>query len=401
MRIAYITQEIPPHAGGIASYIHEAAQCMTARGHEVEIFYIHDRPPTQQLIREIRLNLIQNCGNAQGIPVQFSAAVAKRHLEKPFDVLESPEYQAPALEIRKALPGLPIVVKLHTCSAILSDLNGWRPSQWQHWRYRFGSLRRGLDWDPPWWYYNRQTDRERLLTEDADLIVAPSKAIYNKTKQCWQLRSKRIKVIPLPFTPSPSLLTLPITPGSSITYFGRLEVRKGVLDLAKALPAVFRRFPEAKIRFAGANLPSDRPGVDMKYRLINILSDWEERVEFIDPIPRESLADLLKSSDICVFPSLWESFGYVCLEAMAAGQAVVASKAGGMAEILEGGKAGLLIPPRKPKAISDALCRLLADYSLQKKLRESARQRAVRSYGAETIAPLMEAGYREAINNLK
>jgi glycosyltransferase involved in cell wall biosynthesis len=101
--------------------------------------------------------------------------------------------------------------------------------------------------------------------------------------------------------------------------------------------------------------------------------------------------------DICVFPSVWENFPNVCLEAMSAGRAIVASSAGGMAEMLEGGVHGILIPPCNPKVIAEGVIRLLRSRELRQALGASARQRVLSAYSLEKIGPQLEQSYEVAI----
>lgn len=400
MRIAYLTHEFTPLIGGIGSYVLEAARAMAMRGHDVEVFTLHDAPSQSLVMDGFRLHRLQWDGAVGSLPSRFADVVLLRHRENSFDVLESPEYLAQAQEIRRRLPQLPLVVKLHTSSMLVASLNSLRPSWKARMRYRLGCWRRGRPSNEPWESYDPSQDPERDLTRNADLVVSPSNSLLEISAHRWGLRRERLQWIPYPYIPSPALLELPFASGlagARITYFGRLEKRKGVLDLAASLPEVFRRCPEARVRFAGAVMPSDEPGVDMRQRMERYLLGWEERVQFLDPVPRERLDELLAESDICVFPSLWENFPNACLEAMAAGQAIVASRAGGMAEMLEGGRCGLLVPPRRPRAIATALLRLLGDPALRTRLGIAARRRVVEHYHPGAIAPLMEGSYRSAI----
>jgi len=82
------------------------------------------------------------------------------------------------------------------------------------------------------------------------------------------------------------------------------------------------------------------------------------------------------SVDVAVVPSLYEPFGLVALEALACGVPVVATTAGGLKEIVEDGKSGLLVPPGDAPALARALLALLTNGSLRTKLAEDARQRA-------------------------
>ena len=127
----------------------------------------------------------------------------------------------------------------------------------------------------------------------------------------------------------------------------------------------------------------------------------QSAVEFVGGIPYGQVAVELQGSDICVFPSDWEASGFVCMEAMAAGRGVIASNAGGMAEIVEHGRTGLLVPPRNPVAIADAIIALMHDPDRRISLGRAARQYIARAHSADVIGPLQEATYHRAIERAR
>jgi glycosyltransferase involved in cell wall biosynthesis len=83
---------------------------------------------------------------------------------------------------------------------------------------------------------------------------------------------------------------------------------------------------------------------------------------------------------------------------MSAGRGVIGSSAGGMAELLDGGKAGKLVPPKSPKSIAKAIIELLEKPEERMQLGQAARQRVLSKYNLEKIAALQEASYLQAIS---
>jgi glycosyltransferase involved in cell wall biosynthesis len=98
-----------------------------------------------------------------------------------------------------------------------------------------------------------------------------------------------------------------------------------------------------------------------------------------------------------VLPSRWENFPFACIEALASARAVVGSAAGGMAEMIEHGKTGLLVPPRSPKAITEAILSLVRQPQLVRQLAEAGRKSIVQKLAPERILPLQLASYERAI----
>jgi glycosyltransferase involved in cell wall biosynthesis len=132
-----------------------------------------------------------------------------------------------------------------------------------------------------------------------------------------------------------------------VGYVGRVEPRKGVLDLVRAAPAI-----GARVILIG----DDSFGADEEYgRLVAASTD----VEHLGWVP--DAAGLMSHLDVLVLPSHAEPFGTVLAEAMAAGTPVVATAVGGLPEVVTDGVDGALVPPGRPDALADAVMRVLAD----------------------------------------
>jgi glycosyltransferase involved in cell wall biosynthesis len=330
-------------------------------------------------------------------------AFARRHARIEFDVLEGTEARAVARVAIKLVPDIPLVVRLHTPSFVVNELNYVAPSLVSRIRRFTGALRRGRVPKPfSTIKYNAQTDIEYTHTLQADEIVAPSEAILETLIEAWRLDKKNVSIIPNPYACPTELLNIPIESSTgTVSFIGRLEIRKGVLDLAQAIPAILSKYPNAVFRFIGPIWPSPDRRYDMKQYLEKTLKRHKGSLEFTGSLTPDNITHFLRATDICIFPSLWENFPYVCLEAMAAGRGIAASSSGGMAEILGGGTAGILLPPRSPDKIADAVIKLLDDPILRIKLGSAARSRVIAEYGFDQIAPLQEALYSRAIEKRK
>ena len=113
---------------------------------------------------------------------------------------------------------------------------------------------------------------------------------------------------------------------------------------------------------------------------------------------REDIPALIAGMDVFVLPSLNEGMGRVLVMAMALGKPIVASRVGGVPELLGQGEAGLLVPPADPRALADAICTLLADPVRAKTLGEVGRRRAP-AYSADAMVQALARLYREVLSD--
>jgi glycogen(starch) synthase len=403
MHIAFISYEYPPDtaAGGIATYVKQAASVLSSRGHQVEVFAASKTRSSTENENGVLVHRLQDLraeGDGTGdFAVRIAPVFAQRHKAAAFDVLEGPEYRAEACDAVRLVPDIPLVVKLHTPSYLLRSMN----------TALYGPVRRTLSAaksllrrERPFYDYRPEEDMERRHCLDADEVAAPSQTIGEIVARDWYLDTKKLAVYPLFFVPGEALLHVPIeTQTNTVTYYGRLEMRKGVVDLAEAIPLILKECPQTQFRFVGRSLTSPKMGLDMKAFLSQKLAQQGASVRFLAPLPAEEIPAMLSETDICVFPSLWESFGYTCLESMAAGRGVVATNPSGMAEMLrqDGTDFGRLVPPQSPEAIAQAVLDLLQNPAQRMSFGAAARQRVLDHYNLSRVGALQEASYLRAI----
>ena len=400
MRIAFVSYEFPPETGGggIGTYLAQIVGILARAGHDVQVFAGSPDSSSQSVLPDGgRLHRI-----ATNRAEDFRAAVLGPFLaeqyRQPFDVMEGTDFDASAIEIKRTRPEIPYVVKLHTPRFAIDELHARPPSGWSRMRMTLGSLRRGR-WPrtvPIREQAPAQTELESIRL--ADEIAAPSQAIADAALRWTSLRPERISIFPYPFEPGPEILSIPAG-GSThrITFLGRLETRKGVLDLSAAIPLILRQRPDARFRFIGRTMNSPLRGVDMQTYLEKQLAPHAGAVEFLGPLPSNDIPGALAETDILVAPSHWESFGVVCCEGMAAARAVIGSNQGGMVEILDNGRCGVLVPPHCPEAIVSAVLGLLEDPSRRRAMGVAARQWVLSQFSAETVLKAQLSSYQRAI----
>jgi glycosyltransferase involved in cell wall biosynthesis len=148
------------------------------------------------------------------------------------------------------------------------------------------------------------------------------------------------------------IVPAPLPKHPAVTFVGGLHPRKGVTDLIEAHAKVVKVHQDAHLYLVGSG-PFEQDYFELAEKLA------PDHITFCghSDDPRTYLAE----SDIFVLPSHSEPAGLVISEAREAGCAIIASNVGGIPEMLEGGKAGTLVPPRNPELLAEAILRLLRD----------------------------------------
>jgi glycogen(starch) synthase len=412
MHIALMSYEYPPDTafGGIGTYTQQVARILSGNGHSVEVFAASGRRGGYEEDSNLRVNFVEGL-DRDAFATKAARAFGERHAVRAFDVVESPEFSADGREVLRLYPEVAHVVKMHSPLELLVELNSCRltASGWFRWqtsraRRLVGGLRRGRK--PQ--FRNKFGRRRPVVSEverierdyvkRCDFVVSPSKALLDWSISRWSVNSQNSMVVPNPYVPSSALLDIKARPNDRVVvgFVGRLEHRKGVVDLVDAIPSILEAEPDTRFRFVGE--ARSHPGTLEPFDVFvgRKLRRRADKVCVVggcglDQMPREY--SLL---DICVFPSIWENFPNVCLEAMSAGKPVVASRAGGMAEMLDGG-GGLLISPRSPKELAAAVIQMIRSPELRLAAGEQGRRQVLERYSANAILPLVESSYRRAV----
>lgn len=398
MNIALISYEYPPSVaiGGIGTYAWNASHMLAGSGAHVVVFAAGQKEGTETphpLIEVRRVAVNDRAAFPQAVVPPLLSA----HARRPFDVIEAPEIGPEGGPAFAAIPSVARVVKLHTASFLVGRFGYDPPSRLQRLRFLAGALRRGR-WatlrPPP--DYVRANDAEYRAALLADEIAAPSQAIADILQREWSLDLGRISVYHYPYTPSPALLALPLPAClRTVGFLGRLEARKGVTEMVKAIPAILTRAPGLRFRFIGPSWP--HAGTDMQTWILRHHPRLTHALEFTGAVTPAQVPAELSRCDALVLPSRWESFGYTCVEAMISGRAVIGSAAGGMAELIEPGISGLLVPPRSPPAITDAVLHLVDHADQVAALGAGGRRRIAALLAPQHILQLQLASYRRAM----
>jgi glycosyltransferase involved in cell wall biosynthesis len=207
----------------------------------------------------------------------------------------------------------------------------------------------------------------------ADVVLAASGAVAER------LGPLASHVVYGPVDPDPPVAAAPWPAGDGpvVGFVGRIEPRKGVLDLVRAAPAIRAGAPDARIVVVG----DDPYRADPAYTTAVTASREIEHHDWVANAP-----GLMRHLDVLVLPALQEPFGTVLAEAMAVGTPVVATRVGGLAEVVDDGVTGRLVAPGDPAALAAAVLEVLRH---RERMGAAAREQA-RRFDADRYAERVE-----------
>jgi glycosyltransferase involved in cell wall biosynthesis len=305
----------------------------------------------------------------------FSARAMRRLARIAPDVVEAPEFHAaglfPALRARLGARSPAVIARLHAPSFMTARLAADRADL---------DLRAG-------------EALEATSVRSARVITAPSRALAELVARRWHLRAGRVRVVPNPideglFAAAPLEAERP----DSILIVGRIERAKGHDLLVEALPDIRRAVPGARLLVVGAD-GGAREQLERRAAELKVA----DAITWAGARSRDELPSVYRSASVCVVPSRFEAFPYTALEAMACGRAVLASRVGGLAEVIDDGHDGVLVEPESPAALAAGIQRLLLGEQERRRLGSAARERVLSSYAARKVAARMVDLYAEGL----
>jgi glycosyltransferase involved in cell wall biosynthesis len=219
-------------------------------------------------------------------------------------------------------------------------------------------------------------DRVPRHWAQADVVLADSQAVADR------LDGLAAKVVYCPVELDPPPADAPWAKdnghaGPVVGFVGRIEPRKGVLDLIAAAPAIRAGSPGAEVVIVGDDPWDAFP---------DYLAQVRAARDVLHVPWHENAPGLMRHLDVLVVPSHQEPFGTVISEAMAVGTPVVATRVGGLAEVVDDGVTGLLVEPGDPDALAAAVLEVLG----RRDAMSAAARQAARRFGADAYADRVE-----------
>jgi glycosyltransferase involved in cell wall biosynthesis len=238
---------------------------------------------------------------------------------------------------------------------------------------------------------------EKNLALEADRVIGCSRYMQSEISTLFGLKPSEITVIPngvdpdlftaLPEEPLPYL----DTPADNVFFIGRLVPEKGIKQLINCFPRVLKHVPDARLVIGGRG-PERKNLVRLTQKL-----KLSEKVKFLGFLRDKERNYVYNQARVAVFPSWYEPFGIVALEAMATRTPVIVGDVGGLAEIVEHNTTGLKVTPGNEEELANAIVRLLKDQDLAQKLSRNAYEKVASVYSWKAIARATIDVYREAV----
>jgi glycogen synthase len=379
MRLGIVTPEyagVTSYTGGIGSQYAMLAPELVRQGHEVNVVTTSPDVARRHEREGVRFELVATDGIVTLRPLLWALRNhrALARLGSP-DLVLGCEYGGGSWRYARGRRPAPLVTHLHSSTIQIA-----RTSEWL--------LRQRL---LPVTVLARVLERGQARRSDG--LVAPTRSILAWSRRLWNLGDIPADVVPNTVDIARVRALRDGEPpdgfpagGPVIAYFGRLETRKGVHVLVRAMRDVWARVPDAQLVLFGADNPWR--GGSMRAHLLELAGPSETRLHLLGPHPPERLLPALAAADVVALPSLWENFATAALEAMALGSTMVVTSGTGFDEFIRPDREALMVPRGDAPGLSAALVRLLEDAELRARLAAAAAD-AARGFDVAVVARRM------------
>lgn len=238
---------------------------------------------------------------------------------------------------------------------------------------------------------NHISQTEWWLCYEAWRVITCSEYMKSEVRRLFSVPEDKIQVIPNGIDDSWFGLSKRVESEPLLLYVGRLVPEKGPQVLLESINSVLSEFPTAKMVFAGSG-PLEGFLKEEVFR-----NGLGKVVEFAGHLGDDELRDLYSRAWVAVFPSSYEPFGIVALEAMASGTPCVVGDTGGLSEIVEDGSTGYKVRPDDPYGLSRILRLLLGDEEKRYYVAENAKRVVRARYSWKDVATSTLSVYRRIL----
>lgn len=406
MNICMLTSFFLPTIGGVENHVYHLAKELQALGHDVTVvhtcFDIESNSSDKIKVEAIegievhrlyigvikfklKLPYLSSFNSyANGFlrkirPVCKSKYVAKYiinlHKKKSFDLLHQHDFISNMFATKLLKKYMPVIITNHTGEYLLMDrykaTSIILPMLLRHFDYLIGPSIELADVD-----YMKRKNRAVYIANGCDIDE-----FYPIGKDA--IREKRL------------MLGLP-TDRKMILCARRWAPTKGVIYLVQSIKYVLEKYPKTIFLISG----NDYYGYPEYRKMVLKIIEQDnvgDSIILLGDIPYNRMRDYDQIADIVVLPSILEATSLSGLEAMSCGKPLIGSNVGGIPEIIDDGKTGILVSKEKPKEIAVAINKLLSDEGMVEKFGIQARQKAVEDFSWRVVAKKTESIYKQVV----
>ncbi|MGN9809955.1 glycosyltransferase family 4 protein [Micromonospora sp. BQ11] len=385
MRICFVSRRYWPAVSGMSAYAENLLRHLARAGHDVTLVsqyrgdaagravYGGGPPPADRVPSGVAVYALEAHGEqavGRGEPADFEADVAamtdtvlRLHAQRPFDVLHAQYAYPNGLAVLRAAraAGLPAVVSVQGGDG--------------HWVGTCCATHRHL---------------VRAVFAHAPALLIGSESFAAEVCARHDLDPARFTVVPGATDTDRFAPTRPLGEVSAppvLLYHGRIDTRKGVLDLIDAVAKL--RADATPVRLLISGIGPDVDATSARIADLGLTGD----VEMLGAVPYERAHQVYARGEIFVSPTYAEGFSNTILEAMASGLPVVSTDVVGVRDCVRPDDNGLLVPAGDPAALAAAVRRLLDDAALRRRLAARARSDVEREWSWPVVADRITAVY--------
>jgi len=384
LRVLMLSWEYPPKSvGGLAQHVYDLTNALAGNGIDVHLITSGGggAPPFERVngVKVYRVDPYQvSSPDFVTWVAQFNVALLERAIpllleNGGFNILHAHDWLvAYAARAIKHAGRMPLVVTIHATE--FGRNHGLHNNTQRHIS------------DIEWW-----------LTYEAWRVICCSRYMEGEIKQVFQVPTDKVSVIPNGVdvtnfqarNGNASRSDYAAPDEKIVFYVGRLVKEKGVQVLLDAAPEILAHHPQTKFIIAGKG-----PYLNSLKQQASVMG-IANRVYFTGYINDQSRNNLYSWSDVAVFPSLYEPFGIVALESMAARTPVIVADCGGISEIVRNGVDGLKAKTGNSHSLAQNVLAILKQPGLGEQLRENAYRRVLNEFNWRSIARQTASVYQD------
>lgn len=396
MNICLVSRELYPfQKAGIGVYVHNLTNSLSKNGHRVfvitsknnQVECAHSGYYRESNINIIGIDIEEEALIIDDFSLAYSLSVyhqlKKLTTEEEINLIEFADYFGEGFysllykRVRNEFRNIPFVLKLHTPTYECNIANQLKEKE------------------------NRLTKQEDFVIRNVDYVYAISS--FMKETISARFDRKDIEVVyNMIEIPSPSFISSESKSQLSkfILYVGRLEERKGIDIFVKSALQIIKEHPDVSFIIIGQDILNQSSNRMMKEELLELIpSNMQHHFTWKPPMSQEDLMNYYRNAYVSVFPSRFEGFGNVCVEAMRMGSPVIVSNNTALTEIIEGNY-GVSFDNGDARDLANQINYLLKNEHYRDELSKLSEERS-KCFSGGSLYPIQIEYYGKIINDFK